>query len=467
MTGFYGWSPPPRPLYVPPSFEPSDPLDVQKWKIILDWFHDDDLYNFITGGDAGALLWQFGGTPAKINPVASLPVDTLAAFYFLGPAPSADALAAFQESSYTVGDTFMSQWSSVWAKLNDIIVNKVIPKRAFIGPLPTNVFSDETGNLNDPVVIYYYDDKWLKRVSYPLALVQMAATQNKWWSLSAGDQHVAVDMFVDVQGNPTSSADPMGMWTGEGWDIKQGSNTIDDVLKVVVAAISALLALTGAGAFVSALFLAIATIVEDIVSYIENSISGGNAAGALLGIGQAILAVGSAELTKFSPAIQKLGATGIKMLGGTLTSMGKNLDPTYNPNLEAALEKLKSTSMTYGPMTRDHFNVILSILSGQQAIGQPIAQAGWDMAQYATTSDLAGIAKVYGYVGHGPTSQALFTLGAQLGTLAKAQREGKGLMSPYSALGAGVQTGIHMVPLTPMTDLMNYVRTTLQPRYHL
>jgi hypothetical protein len=506
----FGWKPPPRPLQAVPSFDPSDTDAVQRWKILLDWYHDDDLYNFITGD--GAIAAQLGTaqsfkTGSYVSAI-NLQPNALIDFYFMGPNPTPEKLAdmartwgflalssdpsgavpsgfsSYQGSWDTVtipswGGNNMPvevqiphslppEWQKRWSQL-DALLGTVVQKRAGLGPLPANQFQDGSGNVSDPVVIYYYDNDWIKRISYPQSSITAAVQpgENKWWAVGSGTTQPWIDQLQNSSGNPTSASDPDGSFAAEGWDFAAGSGTLDDVLHAVVTVLSIVLTVASSalGAFVAAFILLAATIAVDIIQGIEQSLWGGNAAGALLNIGKAMLAFDGSAMTQLSlvtPSAGKLGAAGIKLLGTTLQKIGADFDPTYNPDLATVLEGLKKANGAYGPMTRDQFDSVLATLG----TGTAIAQQAWDMAQYASSADLAGIAKIYGQVSS--PAQALFTLGAQLGTLSKAQADSGYSYNPYAAVGPSIDPSIiRGLIKPPIEDLMTYVTTVLKPRYHL
>lgn len=499
-----GWLPPPRPMYVPPSYDPNDTDNMTRWKILLDWAHDDDMTNWLKNQGSG-ILWEFGGAPARGGNLTNFPTDTLIAFYFLGRDPSSDQLAdfcrtygmfldwtvawatapnpgglqqiVFAGQTYSIPASLPPDWQAVWDSLDQVITNTVIPKRANLGPLPANNFLADPDQLSDPITIYYYDDVWLKRISYPLLLVSAAATQDRWWAVSVGNTGVKVEQFAsgdtDLLGNrgPTYSTDPNGVWIDEGFDFARNSGAFFDVLHAVVAFIVTILSVSGVGAVLAAFIGAVAAIAVDLFQAAVDSLNGGNPGAALVNMGDAILSVGSAELgplTKGSPALAKLGKVGIQQLGTLLRSVGVDVTPPHQTlNLSDALALLQSKAPYYNAaMTLEHFNALLAFISGNSA-AVPLAQAGWDTAQYASNDDIVGVGKVYEQSFPGPAA-ALWKMGAQLGALAKAQAAAGGVVR-FSLGSAMTKLPAHVPipPPDPSKDLMNYVRFTLAPRYHI
>lgn len=487
-----GWLPPPRPIYVAPSYDPSDSDEITRWKILLDWAHDDDLKNYIA--NTKMLLWTFGGASAVSGHFDSFPTDSLIAFYFLGPNPTAAQLADFsikyggfgytqpdpgdpgqvvmvEGGSRTVPSVLPAAWVTVWNGLDAVITNNVVPKRAALGPLPANTFLDDSGNLANPIIINYYDDVWIKRIKYPTSILQSAVTQPQWWNLS----NVVMEQWAssgDLLGNrsPLSSSDPNGGWYPDGWDFAKGSGAFFDVVHAIVSVILLILSATGVGTAVVAIIGAVAAIVLDFIQAAEDAISGGNPAAALLNVGMAILNLGSAEmgaLASSSPSLAKLGKLGISELGSILKQVGTNLNPPEGMNLQDQLNLLQANAPSYGLMTLDHFNALLAIISGDGSVGVPLAQAGWDTSQYASQSDVIGVGKIYEESVPAP-AMALWKMGAQLGTLAKAQAD-QGYQAPISpwARASGIRVKALPMILTPQSDLMNYVRYVLAPRYNI
>lgn len=493
-----GWLPPPRPIYVAPSYDPSDDDQTTRWKILLDWSHDDDMKNFITSQKM--LLWEFGGSPAIAGHFNSFPTDTLIAFYFLGNNPTAEQIKDFatkydafideapdpgdpgQQVQLSLTDTrtipsiLPAAWVTIWNGLDDVITNKVIPKRAALGPLPANTFLDENGNLADPIVINYYDDVWIKRISYPSGTIQAASTQDQWWNVGAGSIVPKMEQWAssaDLLGNrsPLSSSDPNGGWYDDGWDFAKGSGAFFDIMHAIVSVLVLVLSATGIGTVAAAFIGAIITIALDFVQAAETALMGGNPAVALLNIGQAILSVGAAEigqLSSASPSLAKLGKQGLTVLGGILKQVGTDLSPPHQTlSVGDQLDIMRTNAAKYGVMTLDNFNAVLSVVSGNGSVSVPLAQGGWDASQYASPNDLTGVGLVYQTAFPGPAA-ALWTMGAQLGTLAKTQAA-LGYQAPLSPWARLPNLKVKAVPMlvTPQMNLMNYVRYTLAPRYNI
>jgi hypothetical protein len=487
-------------MYVAPSYDPSDTDMVTRWKILLDWAHDDDMKNYVTG--QRTMLWQFGGAPAVSGHFNNFPTDTLIAFYFLGPNPSADEIKDFalkydtfvnvspdpgdpgQQVQYpnqgyvsTLPTRLPAAWVTIWHGLDDTITNKVIPKRAALGPLPANTYLDQNGQLADPIVINYYDDQWIKRIKYPLAVLQAASTQDQWWNVGQGMIVPTMEQWAsngtNVWGNrsPAASSDPDAGWYPDGWDFAKGSGAFFDIMHVIVSVLVLVLSATGIGTVVAAFIGAILTIVLDLIQAAETALMNGNPAVALLNIGQAILSVGTAEigqLASASPALAKLGKVGIAELGTILKQVGTDLSPPHQTlGVGDQLDLLRANAAKYSVMTLDNFNAVLSLVSGNGSVGVPLAQAGWDTSQYASHDDTIGVGLVYQTAFTGPAA-ALWQMGAQLGTLSKAQANmGLHAFSPWARAPRPLPVKALSFLLTPQADLMNYVRYSLAPRYNI
>jgi hypothetical protein len=497
-----GWLPPPRPIYVAPSYDPSDTDEITRWKILLDWPHDDDMKNFVTSQKM--MLWEFGGAPAIAGHFNSFPTDKLIAFYFLGSNPSAEQIADFaikydafideppdpgdpgQQVSIpsdapgttrTVATRLPAAWVTIWNGLDDTITNKVIPKRAALGPLPANTYLDESGNLADPVIINYYDDQWIKRIKYPSGTIQAASTQDQWWNVGAGSMVPTIEQWAsngtDIVGNrsPRASYATDADWYPDGWDFAKGSGAFFDIMHAIVSVLILVLSATGIGTVAAAFIGAILNIALDFIQAAETALMGGNPAVALLNVGSAILSVGSAEigqLASASPSLAKLGKLGITELGSILKQVGTDLSPPHQTlSVGDQLDLLRANASKYGVMTLDNFNAVLSIVSGNGSVSVPLAQGGWDTSQYASRDDLTGVGLVYQVAFPGPAA-ALWAMGAQLGTLSKTQAD-MGIQAPVSPWARLPNLKVTVVPMlvTPQMDLMNYVRYTLAPRYNI
>lgn len=452
------------------------------------------------------MLWEFGGAPLSAGNLFLFPTDTLIAFYFLGQNPTADQIKDFAQNydiwtdwsmtsdkagistqqitfsgvTYDIPTALPPPWSKMWSELDSLLTNTVIPKRAAVGPLPPNAFLSDPNTLSDPIVLYYYDDVWLKRVSYPLVLAPVAATQDQWWNLAVGQIYVRIEVFAsgstDLLGNrgPTSSTDPNGVWVDEGWDMAKNSGAFFDIVHTIVSVLAMLLSATGIGTVLAAFIVAVLNIAVDLLQAAEDAINGGNPGAALVNIGQAILSVGAAEMGQLqtaSPALAKLGKLGISQLGALLMQVGVDTTPSHQTmNFADTLKTLEAKAPQYqSKMTLDAFNALLSVVSGGGGVAIPLAQNGWDTAQYASRQDIIAVGKIYEQAFPGPAA-ALWKMGAQLGTLGKTQQSGKALPpgAVQSATMAPHSTITPIAALTsPAAQLMAYVRSTLKPRYHL
>jgi hypothetical protein len=475
----FGWLPPPRPIFIAPSYDPSDSDTVTRWKILYDWAHDDDLKDFFenkSNFSAQGMTWVIGMAVSNAN----INSDAIIAFYFLGATPSTTDITTWYVQYGSLEDLpggnaagasqVQAGWLATWTMLDTLITTVVIPKRAALGPLPANSFP-ASGN----VVINYYDDTWIKRVTYPgnVSTLTTCSKEDQWWSVAG----VTIEQWgtnsTDMFGNhsPTYSTDPNANWYPDGWDIAENSGAFFDILHAFVAILGVVLSATGVGAVITAFVLAVATIVIDFLQAAVDQLNGGSPAGAFTNIAQAILSVGSAEMASFAssaPALSKLGISALSQLGTTLNQIGTVLHGTTTElTFTESVSTLEQQAMGYGPMTTAHFDAVLALLSTDGSIDSPaaaLAQQGWDTSQYATDSDVLGVGSIYEQVFPGG-SAALWKMGAQLGTLARTQAALGGVTSsPYQTLRGATDL---QFALTPMQDLMGYVTGFLAPRYNI
>jgi hypothetical protein len=510
MRNPHGWTQPPRPIEVPPSWLPTDDDTTTRWKILLDWHHDDDLTNLLISWN-DKLEQPFGLIPSGIGAqgyATLFSVQMLIDWYQMGPVPSQEDFtyfalnwdipwSAFGGPLQTVmvngtptpmPVTNPVQMQQAWHDLDDLLTNTVIPKRANLGPLPDNQMWDETtGDLADPIIINYYDDLWIKRITYPKEAWSNAVTaSSQWWN-----DPLHPNNFLKMEQWGTNSTDVWGShapapitstdaaWYDDGWDTRKGMGAFWDVAHVVIAVIGVVLSFTGVGAIVDALILTALSLVLSIFQGIEDQLTGGNEGAMIEGIAQAGVALAGQAFGQVSaqiPSIAKIGQAALAAFSTfTLAAAGKDLtspDPNTGipPSFGSGIELLEKKAMSYGPMTKDNFDVVLGLLSGNGGIAIPIAQMGWNLAQYATLGEIKAVGKLYELYTTGPVA-GLWKLGADLGRISMVQAQNAGVTPGpvyppsqliHPSLNVVIPTG-----LTPMQTLMKFVREVLVPRYNL
>ncbi|HYB23851.1 MAG TPA: hypothetical protein VED41_08645 [Solirubrobacteraceae bacterium] len=157
---FVGWSQPPHPVDVVASFNPKASRREQVRSVLLDYYHDDPL-RYWSDNEAVKRCFIGGSDPRKENHDPLLLV------------------AAYEDKNHKVWQCRGDKMT--WADM-DRAVQQAITHRMKLGPLPKPSYD------TDPIVIYYYDNDKMKRVTYPLLAVPYALNPNnqRWWAWGAG-----------------------------------------------------------------------------------------------------------------------------------------------------------------------------------------------------------------------------------------------------------------------------------------
>ena len=322
----------------------------------------------------------------------------------------------------------------------DQAVRAEIAMRASIGSLPPNSYED-------PVSIYYYDEGLLKRVDYPRAdLASGLDPKNlQWWK---GDQ---IGTWQSADGGQT--------WGPEGfaWD-KDVAGNVGQIVTYVLAAVSAILTATGVGAAAGAALLALSATIGAWANVVDQSLVGGDVGGAMNGFLQAFAKIaGQSGVGKFM-GLDKAKTTALL---STLAKLAPLVQYTQNAGMgfADAYAYIQAHAATVGGLDNDQINAIAT------AIGPDAARvflAGVQVGQYTTMADVQGVSGLL------PSDTAsVFKIGALLGRMQV--DTGTIPAPPWYALKSALVVPQHLqfAMFDPLQDLMNFVRYTLKPRYHL
>src|SRR5208337_3842463 len=165
-----GWSQPPRPADVVVSFNPRASKRDQARAVLYDYYHDDPL-RYWSDNEAVKRCFIGGQDPRKENHDVLL------------------LIAAYENKNHPVWKCRYSGTKNHnigdgmhWKDL-DRAVQQAITHRRKLGPLPKSSYD------TNPVVIYYYDNDKMKRITYPMRAVPNALdpVNNSWWATPQQD----------------------------------------------------------------------------------------------------------------------------------------------------------------------------------------------------------------------------------------------------------------------------------------
>ena len=169
---YVGWSQPPRPVDVIASFNPRASKRDQARAVLYDFYHDDPL-RYWSDNQAVKKCFIGGKDPRKEDHDPLL------------------LIAAYENPNHKIwqctGKKDQDQNKDTgtgmhWADMNKA-VQQAIAHRMKLGPLPKSSYD------SDPLVLYFYDNDKMKRVTYPLRLVPESLDQSntRWWTTNHVD----------------------------------------------------------------------------------------------------------------------------------------------------------------------------------------------------------------------------------------------------------------------------------------
>src|SRR5208337_2906158 len=304
-----GWSQPPRPADVIVSFDPHASKRDQARSVLYDYYHDDPL-RYWSDNEAVKRCFIGGSDPRKENHDPLL----LIAAYENKNHPVWKCQAS-DTKNHDIGDGM--HWNDL-----DQAVQQAIAHRKKLGPLPQSSYD------TNPVVIYYYDNDKMKRITYPGQSIPPAlnAQNFRWWSWGLGDSsdagkaHGMDDVHTRETDEPKKIAverahpgwvtkeqkqalksqyswlsdmdsGSAGDWQSEGpqWDKDvAGTGVIGSITGAILALVSAVLDATGVGAVVG-VPLGIATpFIVAAINATDTALHAGDFGAALANLGPAL-----------------------------------------------------------------------------------------------------------------------------------------------------------------------------------
>lgn len=446
-----GWVAPPRPIQIVPSIDASQSFATQARNVLLDFIHAPALFGWV-----GHYSSAFGGNPHawEVNP------EDLVRLYFTHTTFTPQQLQQYYTGTgvdpawqgmdsngtkFTYDSSLpMGVGDAAWNDL-DQALRAEVTSRLNVGPLPPNDYGD-------PITLYYYDEGLLKKVVYPRSDLATALDPNNpqfWKGGNIGTYE---------------SSDHGVTWGNEGisWD-KDIAGSIGQIVASILAIVGTILSLTGVGAAAGAALLATSAAIGAWANVVDQSLIGGDVAGALGGF--------------FSAFAKMAGATGAgKFMGldkakttALLTNLSRLIPIVQHAQSQglgfaAAYQLVKSQASSLTPIDDDQIAAMTLAMGGVTSTAGRVFTAGVNVAKFATPQDIEGITSILPV-----DTGTLFEIGAYLGKLEADQQTGA-VLSNAAALTSSGLAG-HITPIAALLDptrqLMTFVVTVLKPRYHL
>lgn len=432
MRHFVGWTPPPHPIDVPPSIDSSLSRGEMAKRVLLDFDHDDDLRAAVYTGPRSTespegTNWLIGGH----GPVNG--TDLYQAFL----KPSAFAVA--NSVSLPVLQSFLSALTTG----PNSPLQKAIAKRLKLGPLPANDYS------GDPIVIYYYDNDRIKKISYP----RSAISTSSGYALDPNNHYWWKGNGISTQQRATD-----GTWEDEGFDwSKDAEGALTSIGVAIMAIVGVVLTATGVGSVAGAAILAFSAALVAEAQMIALGLTNGDWARFVGGFIDAITKLIGVEASGILPA--SVTKASLALLNSTLKNLSRFSFAFQAQDFKTAYAQVQAQLGSFGPVTDNQISAIDAMLGSAK---QPF-DAGYEIASYADPDEITGVIGIIPDQG----AKSLFQLGATLGMIRKNQKaSGNALLT-----GGPPQTPVSQQAVETQAqaraDLLGYVQGTLRPRYGL
>lgn len=486
---FAGWAQPPRPADVVVSFDPRASKRDQARAVLYDYYHDDPLRYW---SDNEAVKRCFGvktkedHDPLRLITAYENPKDKL----------------------WSCQGTGMS-----WAEM-DKAVQQAIVHRTKLGPLPHSSYD------TNPVVIYYYDNDKMKRITYPGMSIPAALNPNnvRWWAWGVGDSSDAGkaagldDVHTRETDDPKKIAaerahpgwtkgakdgtGSAGDWSNEQatWDKDvAGTGVVGSITGAILAVISAVLDATGFGAVVG-VPLGIATpFIVAAINATDTALHAGDFGAALANLGPALAqaavsavgkGAGAAGIHIPPVAMQALGTT-VSMISKAVAS-GQQKKEDFGQIWSEVAKKAKSFGKL-GDAEAQAIGAVLGGPGGKSGTAGHVFTQGYLAGKFLDMPSLAGLAKILSAYAQFADPRIIniallgmgigHIAGTQAGTVPPASLKTSASTNPQSvsAPAAGhVAThgdwdsvGQIIMPGDAHSDLAAFVHFYLGPRYGL
>jgi hypothetical protein len=452
---FVGWSQPPRPIDVIASFNPRSSKKEQARAVLYDYYHDDPLRYW---SDNEAVKRCFGGE----HPIQKEDHDP------------EQLIAAYENPHHSVwqcqGD------KNTWKDM-DVAVQQAIAHRTVLGPLPEPSYD------TDPIVIYYYDNDRMKKITYPHACLQAALNPNQhyWWKDSktgcVGDQsdvgkrllldgvhtfeaqsaaqianerkkskqQKAQDFRKDVDASKLtadqkkaypdlatklSDKDKDLQWGDEGsaYD-KDVAGDMGNIAGTIMSIIGAILqVIPGIGTAIGAVLIVAGQVIVALVNAMDVAFQGGDFAAALGNLGSVLIQAAATGLK--AGAGVDIPPDAVKALGATVNAIAADVSAGQRQKLDFAQlwAGVAKKASSYGKFGDDEAHAI-KVMLGENTAGNVFIK-GYEAGKLTDPPTIAAIAKIVQAMGAltDPKISNIFLLGAGMGYIAKQQAAGHGVV---------------------------------------
>jgi len=407
-----GWSQPPRPADVIVSFDSHASARDQARAVLYDYYHDDPL-RYWSDNEAVKRCFIGGKDPRKEEHDPLL------------------LIAAYEDKNHPIWQCHGT--GMTWADL-DHAVQQAIAHRRKLGPLPKSLYD------TNPVVIYYYDNDTMKRISYPGPSIPAALNpgNNRWWAWGMGDSSDAGKAagLDDVHTRETNDPKKIAVERANpGWttpqqkqalkskypwlsDMKSGSagdwgneqfqwdkdvagtGVIGSITGAILALVSAVLDATGIGAVVG-VPLGIATpFIVAAINATDTALHAGDFGAALTNLGPAL------AQAAIQAAAKGAGASGftippaaIKALSGTVTMIGQAVQAGQKkkPDFGQLWSDVAAKAKSFKKIDDADAEAIAHVLGGpggQSGTAGHVFILGYLAGKFVDQKGVAGIAKI-------------------------------------------------------------------------
>ena len=408
---YVGWSQPPRPADVTVSFDPHASKRDQARAVLYDYYHDDPL-RYWSDNEAVKRCFIGGSDPRKEGHDPLL------------------LIAAYENKNHQVWKCRGTGMS--WAEMNKA-VQQAIAHRRKLGSLPKSSYD------TNPVVIYYYDNDKMKRITYPMRAVPNALDpmNNAYWATPQQDNSDAAkaagldDIHVRETDDPkkiaVERANPgwiskdqkqklrskyswlsdmesgsAGDWTNEQYAHDKdfaGRGVAAAITGAIMAVVTAIGSAASFGTLAAPLGVASALVVA-AVSAADTALHAGDFGAALGQLGPALIQAA------IQTAGQAAGAAGfnippaaLKALGTTVTAIAKDVAAAQQKKLDFGQiwSDVAKKAQSYGSIDDANAEAIAHMLSGHGAAAGTAGHVfiqGYLAGKFLDTKAMNGIAKI-------------------------------------------------------------------------
>ena len=418
---FVGWSPPPHPVDVVVSFNPHASKKEKAAAVLLDYYHDNALRSWADDGNVKQCFIG-GSSPKKEDHDPLLLV------------------AAYENPHHKIWQCAGLRWKDL-----DDAVQGAIARRMKLGPLPKPSYD------TNPIVIYYYDNDAMKRITYPLLSVPDAlnpanASGARYWAMYSGPgDDASVDAGLDKV-HTLQTADPrkirierenpgwknkaalkkilakyasefqhsgdcptckgtLGMgsiqagsaggWDDEGFDWDRdvaGTGIVGSITGAILALVSAVLTATGVGAVVG-VPLGIATpLIVAAINDLDIGLHTGDFGAGIAGLATAIA---QAATSGAGQAGISLPPAAMKALASTVTSVAASVRAGEQKKLDFGQIWTDTAKQVQGMKFGDDEAIaIAKMLTGQGPAAGHVFIQGYLAGKFLDMKSIEAIAKL-------------------------------------------------------------------------